>query len=248
MKLPHPLVALLLFVTIFACGSNTGSAEPTAPNTQEATPPSAPETKPTNTTPPATIPTEAPARDASVAEDQTVIEVKTHPAPQETKTSPALLQPPPPAPAAPPNPAPTVGSTPPGNPNSTSPPTVTSPTTTGVTTENPEAAENYQEVVVATPDHKPWDQILQQFVDGKGMVNYAALKKEEARLDAYLATLAEATPVDLWSHNEGLAYWINAYNAYTFKLILNNYPVDKITDLNGGDPWKVKWIKLAGKT
>jgi hypothetical protein len=27
-----------------------------------------------------------------------------------------------------------------------------------------------------------------------------------------------------WSKNATLAYWINAYNAYTVKLILDNYP------------------------
>lgn len=115
-------------------------------------------------------------------------------------------------------------------------------------TDAPAVVEEQGVVVVNTPDHKQWDALLGQYVDANGLVNYAALKKNEAKLDAYLATLAENTPMDLWSHNEGLAYWINAYNAFTFKLILKNYPVGSITDLNGGDPWKVKWIELGGKT
>jgi len=60
--------------------------------------------------------------------------------------------------------------------------------------------------------------------------------------------LAEDAPDGDWSRNEALTYWLNAYNAYTLKLILNNHPVKSITDLHGGKPWDVKWIKLDGKT
>ncbi len=45
-----------------------------------------------------------------------------------------------------------------------------------------------------------------------------------------------------------MAFWINAYNANTIKLILKKYPVKSITDLDGGKPWDVKWIKIGSKT
>ena len=45
-----------------------------------------------------------------------------------------------------------------------------------------------------------------------------------------------------------MAYWINAYNAFTVKLILKNYPISSITKLDSGKPWDVKWIKLGEKT
>ena len=98
------------------------------------------------------------------------------------------------------------------------------------------------------PDHGVFDALLKQYVNSRGDVNYAGLKKEEGKLDAYLGTLANATPARDWSRNEALAYWINAYNAYTLKLLLKNYPVKSITDLHGGKPWDVKWIELGGKT
>jgi hypothetical protein len=43
-----------------------------------------------------------------------------------------------------------------------------------------------------------------------------------------------------------MAYWINTYNAFTVKLILDNWPVKSIKEISGGDPWAVKWIELAG--
>lgn len=98
------------------------------------------------------------------------------------------------------------------------------------------------------PSHAPWQAILKTYVDDKGRVNYTGLKQHEKALDAYLVTLAETKPNDEWTRNQRLAYWLNAYNAFTFKLILDNYPTASITKLHGGKPWDVKWIKLYGKT
>lgn len=112
----------------------------------------------------------------------------------------------------------------------------------------PDAATPPTIPVPSAPSHSAWQSLLKTYVNAKGEVNYAGLRKQEKELDAYLATLAGAIPESSWTKNERLAYWLNAYNAYTFKLILNNYPVGSITDLNGGDPWKVKWIELDGKT
>jgi hypothetical protein len=58
-------------------------------------------------------------------------------------------------------------------------------------------------------------------------------------LQAYLNELS-AVPTKSWSKNATLAYWINAYNAYTVKLILDNYPTKSIKDIN--DPWGKKFF------
>mgnify|MGYP001105474537 CR=1 FL=1 len=34
-----------------------------------------------------------------------------------------------------------------------------------------------------------------------------------------------------WTRNQKLAFWINAYNAYTVKLILDHYPDKSIRDI-----------------
>ena len=96
------------------------------------------------------------------------------------------------------------------------------------------------------PDHSPWNGLLQRHVDGNGRVDYGGFAREQAALDRYLATLAERTPEDDWTREERLAYWINAYNAYTIKLILDHQPVQSIRDID--QPWERKWITLGGKS
>ena len=96
--------------------------------------------------------------------------------------------------------------------------------------------------------HMIFDNLLKKNVSSSGKVNYKGFKNDEKTLNAYLNQL-EGTPIGRdWSKNKKMAYWINAYNAYTIKLILKNYPVAKITDLHGGKPWDVKWIKLDGRS
>jgi len=69
-----------------------------------------------------------------------------------------------------------------------------------------------------------------------------------AAFDGYLKSLADNPVQSSWSRGEKMAYWINAYNAFTIKLIVDNYPVKSIMDLEGGKPWDKKWIKLGDKT
>jgi len=96
--------------------------------------------------------------------------------------------------------------------------------------------------------HAPFDALLKKHVSSSGKVNYKGFKSDESKLNAYLNQL-EGTPIDKgWSKNKKMAYWINAYNAYTIKLILNNYPISSIQKLEGGKPWDKKWIKLDGRT
>lgn len=96
--------------------------------------------------------------------------------------------------------------------------------------------------------NKDWNIILSQNVDSQGNVNYEGIKKQSDRLEGYLAKVSNNPPKDSWSRNEKLAYWINIYNAYTVKLISDNYPLSSITDLEGGKPWDKKWIRIKGKT
>ena len=96
------------------------------------------------------------------------------------------------------------------------------------------------------PDHTAWNNLLRDHVSNTGRVDYRGMQTDETKLEAYLATLGKEVPDDSWSRNEALAYWINAYNAFTIKLILNNWPVASIRDLK--EPWDQRWIELAGKT
>ena len=98
------------------------------------------------------------------------------------------------------------------------------------------------------PSHAPFSALLKRYVSAAGQVDYAGLRGDAEALRAYLGTLAQNPPTDDWSRDERLAYWINAYNAATLRLIVDNYPVAKITDLDGGKPWDVKRVELGDAT
>lgn len=110
------------------------------------------------------------------------------------------------------------------------------------------SAKKMNPTEVAAPSHEAWDALLQKHVNSSGKVNYAGFKADQSKLDAYLKKLSDNPVQSSWSRNEKLAYWINAYNAYTVKLIVDHYPVKSIKDIYGGDPWSKKWIKLGSKT
>ena len=87
--------------------------------------------------------------------------------------------------------------------------------------------------------HAEWDFILKKYVL-EGKVNYNKIISTPAdlkRLNDYLTTLGNAE-VSLLTRDERLAFWINAYNAFTVKLILNHYPLKSIKDIK--NPWKQK--------
>jgi len=99
----------------------------------------------------------------------------------------------------------------------------------------------------AIPTHENWDQLVRKYISSSGRVNYKGFKADKAKLEAYLQELANNPPVSDWKRNEAMAYWINAYNANTIKLIVDNYPVKSIMDLHGGKAFDRKWIKIGDK-
>jgi hypothetical protein len=95
--------------------------------------------------------------------------------------------------------------------------------------------------------HAIWDRLLQQHVDFDGMVNYQGFIRDSMLLNEYLKTLSEFQ-VESLNKNDKIAFWINAYNAFTVKLIIQNYPLKSIMDLGNGKIWDKKWIALNQKT
>ncbi|MBU2019142.1 MAG: DUF547 domain-containing protein [Bacteroidetes bacterium] len=95
---------------------------------------------------------------------------------------------------------------------------------------------------------KVYGQLLNLYVTSNGKVNYKGLKKANELMDQAIYHFKENTPQSGWSDNQVLAYWINAYNLFTLKLVTDNYPVNSIKDIAGGKPWDKKFIQLDGKT
>lgn len=100
--------------------------------------------------------------------------------------------------------------------------------------------------------HEIWDGLLKKHVDSTGFVNYRGMIRDSSELNRYLQLLENAHPNDkFWSRNEQMAYWINAYNAFTIQLIVRNYPVKSIKDIKNGlafvnSVWDIKFIRIQG--
>ena len=95
--------------------------------------------------------------------------------------------------------------------------------------------------------HYAWDTLLQRYVDAKGRVNYRGFIGDRAALQSYLDSLTAHPPQPDWQHNDRLAYWLNAYNAFTVALICDHYPLKSIRDLDKGKTWDVKRIPIGDK-
>ncbi len=87
-------------------------------------------------------------------------------------------------------------------------------------------------------DHAPFDALLKQHVVN-GMVDYDAFRAAPA-FAGYLKSLASFDPARL-PRDEQLAFWINAYNAYTIQLIIKHDERESIRNIN-----KTLFLKLKG--
>jgi len=83
-----------------------------------------------------------------------------------------------------------------------------------------------------TDSHKLFSDILKDYVRN-GLVDYNSLQKDN-RLEKYLDELAGINPDKIENNQDRLAFWINAYNAYTLKIIVDNYPIESIEELHSG--------------
>lgn len=79
--------------------------------------------------------------------------------------------------------------------------------------------------------HQPFTDMLKKYVKN-GLVDYENLKNDK-QLDKYLSQLSGTNPNKL-SREEKLAFWINAYNAFTLQVVRDNYPIESITELHTG--------------
>ncbi|MCX8000624.1 MAG: DUF547 domain-containing protein, partial [Leptospiraceae bacterium] len=98
--------------------------------------------------------------------------------------------------------------------------------------------------------HKEWDKLLKLYVSN-GRVNYKKWKNEQTELKKYLESLSRVTLEEYkkFTTPQKLAFLINAYNAFTIQLILENYPVSGIRKIGGWfqSPWKIKFFELLGE-
>lgn len=79
------------------------------------------------------------------------------------------------------------------------------------------------------------DDLLGQFVNQNGRVDYAALKQDPQALDRAYQLISKVSPD---SHKETFAnyearysYWINAYNVAAMKGVIDHYPITSVRDV-----------------
>lgn len=103
-------------------------------------------------------------------------------------------------------------------------------------------------------DHSDWDQLLKQYVNDDGMVDYRGWKANAAdlrRLNQYLSHLSAANLQASAAREAKLAFWINAYNAVTIHGVLREYPTTSIRNhtarLWGYNIWKDLQLYVGGK-
>lgn len=99
-------------------------------------------------------------------------------------------------------------------------------------------------------NHAAYDALLKKHVDAQGQVNYRGFLADSSKLSTYLTTVSNTLPNEQWSKNDQLAYWLNAYNAFTIQRVLRGYPIKSIRQL-GGDKnlintvWDQRFIRLG---
>ncbi|MEO8117285.1 MAG: DUF547 domain-containing protein [Bacteroidota bacterium] len=107
----------------------------------------------------------------------------------------------------------------------------------------------------APPSHDAWTGLVQKYVNADGLVDYKGFISDSEKLNTYLTLISNNPPGKSWSENDKIAYWLNAYNAFTIKLIIDHYPLKSIKDLGPKDqvifintPWDIKFFEIGGKT
>lgn len=103
--------------------------------------------------------------------------------------------------------------------------------------------------------HDAWTDLVKKHVGEDGLVNYKGFIADKEKLQAYLDMLSANPPGSKWSDNDKIAYWLNAYNAFTIKLIADNYPVKSIKDLGPKNqvifvntPWDKNFFEIGGRS
>lgn len=101
-------------------------------------------------------------------------------------------------------------------------------------------------------DHAAFDELLHRNVNGRGLVDYDAFARSAA-FASYLDQLARTVPRTL-PEADRLAFWINAYNAYTIALINRHGERRSIRNINrtlgfirAKGPWSERIALIGGE-
>lgn len=105
--------------------------------------------------------------------------------------------------------------------------------------------------------YKACQAVFDLAVSDNGDVNYSLLRRKRASLNAAMALLEITHPAQIMAMNnaEKEAFWINAHNLCTLKLIVDNYPIQpkwymilypNNSIMQIADPWTKNYFKVQG--
>ncbi len=93
-----------------------------------------------------------------------------------------------------------------------------------------------EEVKTDSFDHSyaTYNSLLNQYVIN-ARVNYEGFINSRAKFETFLRTLGSVDKdvFESWTEEQRLAFWINAYNAFTIKAIIDHYPIKRSFTLVG---------------
>ncbi|OFZ15540.1 MAG: hypothetical protein A2X86_12570 [Bdellovibrionales bacterium GWA2_49_15] len=102
-------------------------------------------------------------------------------------------------------------------------------------------------------NHSSWTSILKKYISSQEhgtQMAYGKLVNSSSEFELYLKELESVTQSSfhVFNREEQLAFLINAYNAFTVKLILDHYPVKSIKEIGSlfSSPWKKHFFTLLG--
>lgn len=101
--------------------------------------------------------------------------------------------------------------------------------------------------------HSDFSQLLKEILVSDGpqtRVSYKTLRKKAVLFNKYLKITSniKRSLFETFSAQEQMAFLINAYNAFTLKLIVDNYPVKSVKKIGGfAQPAKIRFIRLLGR-
>ncbi len=80
----------------------------------------------------------------------------------------------------------------------------------------------------STFDQSLFDQILSEYVDDEGLIDYNGIAGD-SRFQTYVESL-KTVKTEVMSRNEQLAFWINAYNAVTIDKVIKWKPKKSVRE------------------
>lgn len=94
-----------------------------------------------------------------------------------------------------------------------------------------------------------YEDFLTKYVSVDGYVDYDAIYQNQVDLNTVIKRFESLHTLKDWSTNQKLSHWINVYNVYSIKLIVDNFPINSIKDITGSFdlrfiPFEKQYISL----